>query len=87
MRVDLADAKWCTAMNTQSVSRVFTHHVTVDEEQQATSITDDMSLVSWKARDGRLVPSLVQGAARFQGRVIELGRRTVVACGQMPGSC
>jgi hypothetical protein len=78
VRVDLANPDWRTAMSRKSVSRVFTHHVRVDEAKQSVSITDDLSSVSRETGVVRL--------ARFQGRMIEHSRHKVVAWGRPAGA-
>jgi len=83
VRVDVADATWYSLMNKEGLTKVFTHHVAVDEERQSLSVTDDSYTVTWKAGvglgDGTPVPQVSGSAERVMGRVYEFGGEKIFA--------
>ena len=83
VRVDVADARWHSLMGKEGLTKVFTHHVAVDEERRTLSVTDDSRTVSWRAGvgrgDGTLVPEVSGSAERVLGRVYEVGGEKIFA--------
>lgn len=48
VRRDVVDAEWNALLHRSGLTKVFTHRVRVDEDQQSYTITDDVYTVSWK---------------------------------------
>jgi hypothetical protein len=83
VRVDVADATWYSLMNKEGLTKVFTHHVTVDQERRTLAVTDDSYTLTWKAGvgvgDSTSVPTVSGSAERVLGRVYEFGGEKIFA--------
>ena len=79
LRLDAVDARWYSLMHKNRLSKVFTHHVRLDEASRTLKIIDDFRTVSWRAGAGAdgegPVPVLSVRAERVRGRNIEVSRR------------
>lgn len=68
--VDVADARWWTALRANGVRRVFSHEVRTDERSRKMSITDVEQSVRWGA-GGTGAPSLRVERSFQRGRVYQ----------------
>jgi hypothetical protein len=72
--LDIVDAEWFGVFNKAGLTRLFIHHVRI-EDDDAFSITDESRSLEWVAGTPRIAAS----AARSYGRAIEFGTHKVWA--------
>lgn len=72
--LDIVDAQWFGILNKAGLSKVYTHHVAVQDDGSYT-VTDDSRTVEWVAG----VPQATGSVERTRGRVKEFGAQKVWA--------